>query len=127
MHHRSNISPLIAEQYREEHPYIKTLSSGERVIVDPAITIGRIYLYYYLTVNIGSILGQISMVYAERYVGFWLSFFLPTCLFLWCPTVLFLCRNKYYQVKPTGSVYTQAFRLWSLAMKGRWSLNPARM
>lgn len=39
---RSNISPLIAEQYREEYPYIKTLASGERVIVDPAITVQRI-------------------------------------------------------------------------------------
>ncbi|KAB8205646.1 POT family-domain-containing protein [Aspergillus parasiticus] len=124
---KSNISPLIAEQYREEYPYIKTLASGERVIVDPAITIQRIYLYYYLTVNIGSITGQVSMVYAERYVGFWLSYFLPTCLFLWCPTVLFLCRNKYYRVKPQGSVYGQAFRLWKLAMKGRWSLNPVRL
>ncbi|KAE8149096.1 POT family-domain-containing protein [Aspergillus avenaceus] len=124
---KSNISPLIAEQYREEHPYIKTLPSGERVIVDPAVTIGRIYLYYYLTVNIGSILGQISMVYAERFVGFWLSYFLPTCLFLCCPTVLFFCRKNYYLVKPTGSVYIQAIRLWRLAMKGRWSMNPARM
>ncbi|PYI07407.1 PTR2-domain-containing protein [Aspergillus sclerotiicarbonarius CBS 121057] len=124
---KSNISPLIAEQYREEKPYIKTLASGERVIVDPAATVARIYLYFYMMVNIGSILGQVSMVYAERYVGFWLSYLLPTIMFTFCPTVLFFCRNKYYLVKPTGSVYLQAFRLWKLAMQGRWSLNPARL
>jgi POT family proton-dependent oligopeptide transporter len=97
------------------------------VIVDPAATISRIYLYFYMMINIGSILGQVSMVYAEKYVGFWLSYFLPTMMYLGCPAVLFFCRNKYHLVKPTGSVYNQAIRLWRLAMKGRWSLNPARM
>jgi POT family proton-dependent oligopeptide transporter len=124
---KSNISPLIAEQYREEVPYIKTLKNGNRVIVDPAATISRIYLYFYMMINIGSILGQVSMVYAEKYVGFWLSYFLPTVMYLGCPIVPFFCRNKYHLVKPTGSVYTQAIRLWKLAMKGRWSLNPARI
>ncbi|KAJ5587998.1 uncharacterized protein N7459_003763 [Penicillium hispanicum] len=124
---KSNISPLIAEQYREERPYIQVLKNRERVIVDPAATVARIYLYFYLMINVGSLVGQISMVYAERYVGFWLSYLLPTIMFCLCPTVLFLCRNKYYLVPPTGSVYSQAFRLWGLAMKGRWSFNPIRL
>ncbi|KAJ5689832.1 hypothetical protein N7462_004224 [Penicillium macrosclerotiorum] len=124
---KSNISPLIAEQYREEKPIIRVLASGERVIVDPAATVARIYLYFYLMINVGSLIGQISMVYAERYIGFWLSYLLPTLMFCCCPTVLYFCRNKYYLVPPTGSVYTQAFRLWKLAMNGRWSLNPIRL
>ncbi|KAJ6089283.1 hypothetical protein N7467_004499 [Penicillium canescens] len=124
---KSNISPLIAEQYREEKPYIQTLPSGERIIVDPAATVARIYLYFYMMINIGSLVGQISMVYAERYVGFWLSYLLPTLMFCLCPTVLFLCRKKYYLVEPSGSVYTKAFKLWKLGMKGRWSLNPMRL
>jgi POT family proton-dependent oligopeptide transporter len=41
---KSNISPLIAEQYKRSKPFIKTLKSGERVIVDPAITVSRIYM-----------------------------------------------------------------------------------
>ncbi|KAJ5432381.1 peptide transporter ptr2 [Penicillium daleae] len=124
---KSNISPLIAEQYREDKPYIKVMPNGERVIVDPAATVARIYLYFYLMVNVGSLVGQLAMVYAERYVGFWLSFLLPTLMFCICPTVLYFCRGKYHLVPPTGSTYTQAFRLWSLAMKGRWSLNPVKM
>ena len=35
---KANASPLIAEQYRETKARIKTLKSGERVIVDPAVT-----------------------------------------------------------------------------------------
>ncbi|KAN0081888.1 POT family domain containing protein [Elaphomyces granulatus] len=124
---KSNISPLIAEQYKEDRVFIQTLKRGERVIVDPAATVSRIYLYFYLMINIGALLGQISMVYAERYVGFWLSYLLPTIMFCLCPGVLFFCRKKYNQVKPTGSVYSQAGRLWKLAMKDRWSINPIKL
>lgn len=46
---------------------VETLKSGERVIVDPAMTTQRMFLYFYFFINIGSIVGQISMVYAERY------------------------------------------------------------
>lgn len=38
---KSNVSPLIAEQYRETKAKVRTLKSGERVIVDPAVTIQR--------------------------------------------------------------------------------------
>ncbi|KAI2790367.1 putative peptide transporter ptr2 [Penicillium oxalicum] len=124
---KSNISPLIAEQYRDDKPYVKTLASGERVIVDPAATVARIYMYFYLMINIGSLAGQLSMVYAERYIGFWLSFLLPTIMFCFCPLVLFACRKKYRLSPPTGSTYSQAFRLWGLALQGRWSMNPIRL
>ncbi|KAK2814077.1 hypothetical protein FQN50_000481 [Emmonsiellopsis sp. PD_5] len=120
---KSNISPLIAEQYKEEHMYV-VVQKGERVIVDPAVTISRIYHYFYLMINIGALVGQISMVYAEKYVGFWLSFLLPTLMFCLCPFVLFLLRKKYSLQRPAGSVYGKAFRVWRLATKGRMSWNP---
>ena len=43
---KSNISPLIAEQYESTQPRktIKVLESGERVIIDPNMTISRIYM-----------------------------------------------------------------------------------
>ena len=39
---KSNVSPLIAEQYRETTQRIRVEKSGERVIVDPAVTAQRI-------------------------------------------------------------------------------------
>ena len=45
---KSNVSPMIAEQYRSTKPYIRVLKTGERVIVDPAVTIQRIYMIFYL-------------------------------------------------------------------------------
>ena len=41
---KSNISPLVAEQYRRTKLFIKTEKSGERVIVDPGVTTARIYM-----------------------------------------------------------------------------------
>lgn len=41
---KSNISPLVAEQYRRSKLFIKTEKSGERVIVDPGYTTSRIYM-----------------------------------------------------------------------------------
>ncbi|KAL9583340.1 MAG: hypothetical protein Q9212_002772 [Teloschistes hypoglaucus] len=125
---KPNISPLIAEQYETKHPrqYIKVQKSGERTIVDPTMTISRIYMYFYMMINIGALIGQIGMVYAEKYVGFWLSFVLPTIMFSFCPFIMFFMKNKYEMRPPTGSVLAKALKLWGFAMRGRWSINPFR-
>ena len=41
---KSNVSPLIAEQYRNTKQKIRVEKNGERVIVDPGATIQRIYM-----------------------------------------------------------------------------------
>ncbi|EGD93138.1 peptide transporter [Trichophyton mentagrophytes] len=124
---KSNISPLIAEQYTETQMYIRTEKSGERVIVDPAATVSRIFIIFYLMINIGSLCGQIGMVFAEKYIGFYLSFTLPTVMFCFCPLVLFICRKRYVRTKPGGSIYIKALKLFSLVAKGKGSWNLAKM
>ncbi|KAF3925828.1 hypothetical protein ABW20_dc0102840 [Dactylellina cionopaga] len=123
---KSNISPLVAEQSKNTYLRVQTLPSGEKVIVDPAITSSRIYMYFYLMINIGALIGQITMVYAEKYVGFWLSFLLPTCVFCLCPIVLVVCRKRYVMSPPQGSVLSKATRIFLFAQKGRWHLNPVQ-
>ncbi|KAF2396099.1 PTR2-domain-containing protein [Trichodelitschia bisporula] len=121
---KPNISPLVAEQIPREKMHVKTLKSGERVIIDPAVTTSRIYHYFYLFINIGALIGQVSMVYAERYVGFYLSFLIPTLMFCFAPLILYLCRNWYRRTPPEGSVLGPAFRLFFMGMKGRVHINP---
>jgi POT family proton-dependent oligopeptide transporter len=122
---KANISPLIAEQYRQTKPrVIIDEKTGERVISDPNITISRIFLYFYMFINIGSLTGQIGMVYVEKYVGFWCAFLLPTIMFCMCPVVLWVFKSKYHQSPPTGSVLIKAWKLLGLASKGKWSINP---
>lgn len=42
---KSNISPLVAEQQRNLKPFVRVKKNGERVIVDPAMTTARIYMW----------------------------------------------------------------------------------
>ncbi|KAG7443566.1 peptide transporter PTR2A [Guyanagaster necrorhizus] len=123
---KSNISPLVAEQYRRKKLFVITTKRGERVIVDPVYTVSRIYMYFYLFINIGALIGQVAMTYAEKYVGFWLAFTLPTVVFLLCPLVLWFGRNRYVRSPPTGSVLGTTMKLWLYAAKGRWSINPIK-
>lgn len=41
---KSNISPLIAEQYKRTKIFVITTRHGERVIVDPSLTVSRMYM-----------------------------------------------------------------------------------
>lgn len=58
---KPNVNPLIVEQLGEQHMHVKTLKSGERVIVDPAVTIERIYGWFYFFINVGALVGQITV------------------------------------------------------------------
>ncbi|KAK4121447.1 PTR2-domain-containing protein [Parathielavia appendiculata] len=123
---KPNVNPLIVEQLDLEKMVIRTLPSGERVIVDPAATASRVYHYFYLFINIGALTGQLGMVYCEHYVGFWLSYTLPTIMLCFCPLVMLWGRRRYKRVPPQGSVLGRATKLFFLANKGRWSINPVK-
>ncbi|KAL8290629.1 hypothetical protein RQP46_002887 [Phenoliferia psychrophenolica] len=123
---KPNISPLVAEQYRRKLLCVKTLKSGEMVIIDPALTAARIYMYFYLMINVGAIAGQVGMVYCEKYVGFWLSFLLPTVVFLVCPFIMYFGKKHYVLTPPTGSALGKSISTIKMCLQGRWSLNPIR-
>ncbi|KAF8155410.1 peptide transporter PTR2A [Crassisporium funariophilum] len=88
---KANISPLVAEQYMRTKLF-----------------------YFYLFINLGALIGQISMTYAEKFVGFYMAYTLPTIIFLLCPLVLYFGRNRYIRSPPTGSVLATSFRLLNL-------------
>lgn len=123
---KSNISPLVAEQYRKNKLFIRNNKKGERTIIDPVLTASRIYMYFYLFINIGALVGQIGMVYAEKFVGFWLAYLLPTIFFCTAPVVLAVGYKMYYRSPPQGSVLAGALHILKYAARGRWSLNPIR-
>jgi POT family proton-dependent oligopeptide transporter len=88
------------------------------------LTTGR--QYFYLFINIGALVGQIGMTYAEKNVGFWLAYLLPTLVFCLCPFVLWVGYNRYNKSPPGGSVLAGALRIIRYGMRGRWSLNPIK-
>jgi POT family proton-dependent oligopeptide transporter len=123
---KPNINPLIVEQLDLEKMTVKKLPSGELVIVDPTVTASRVYHYFYMFINVGALVGQIGMVYCEYYVGFWLSYTLPTIMLCICPLVMLWGRRRYKRVPPEGSVLGKAIKLILRATKGRWSINPVQ-
>ena len=110
---KSNVAPLIADQYQRKKMAIKTIvKTGERVIIDPAVTIQRIYLIFYCCINIGA-LSLLATPYMERDIGFWSAFLLCLCMFIVGFIALVLGRKMYIVRPPQGSVITDAFKaIW---------------
>lgn len=121
---KSNCSVLIIDQIKVKEQTVVTLNTGEKVIIDPALTTARLYLWFYLMINIGSFVGQLGMVYAEKWVGFWLSYLLPTLVFIIPIPVLWIGKKYYTVTPPDGSVLKNALRVCGIAFKKNWSWSP---
>uniref|UniRef100_A0A060TA77 ARAD1C43318p n=1 Tax=Blastobotrys adeninivorans TaxID=409370 RepID=A0A060TA77_BLAAD len=122
---KSNVSPLIAEQYTVTKPYVKTTKKGKRVIVDPAVTIQGIFLIFYSCVNIGS-LSNIATTELEYNVDFWAAYLLPFIFFFLGIVALLLGRNVYIKKPPMGTVLPDAFRIIGIAIKNKFHITAAK-
>jgi POT family proton-dependent oligopeptide transporter len=116
---KSNVAPLIADQYKRRQMVIGSdKKTGERVIIDPAITIQRIYMVFYFCINAGS-LSLIATPYMELYTDFWSAYLLCLCVFLIGTLTLVLGRKVYVVRPPEGSIITNAFRVIFMMIKNR--------
>ncbi|KAF8465917.1 putative MFS peptide transporter Ptr2 [Kalaharituber pfeilii] len=122
---KSNVSPLIAEQYTITKSRIKTLASGERVIVDPNVTIQSLYNIFYWCINIGS-LSSIATVWLELKFDFWAAYLLPFCFFFVAIAVLILGKNKYVVRPPSGSVILEAGKAFIVGLKAKGNMEAAK-
>lgn len=121
---KSNVAVLIFEQYTETKRKIKTLKSGERVIVDPQTTLSNIYMIFYNVLCIGCLSG-IPATYIELRIGFWAAYLLPFCVFWIAVATLVIGRNKYVE-HPPNPVLGNAFRIFSVAIRNRFDMNAAK-
>lgn len=121
---KSNIAPLIADQYQRRVMALRTEPSGERVIIDPAITYQRIYMVFYWCINLGS-LSLMATPFMEKFCGFWTAYLLCFCVFNIGIVILFVRRNHYVVRPPKGSIITDAFKAIGLMIAGR-SLDAAK-
>jgi proton-dependent oligopeptide transporter, POT family len=64
---KPNVAPTLVDQYSHQKPWVKKLPGGERVIVDPEITIQRIFLWFYAFVSASSICttGKTRVAYGQ--------------------------------------------------------------
>ncbi|KAG8703545.1 hypothetical protein FRC09_004104 [Ceratobasidium sp. 395] len=121
---KANVSPLVAQQIPDSRARVKTLPSGEKVIIDPNLTVQRVFMYFYLMINIGS-LGSIATTETELHRGFWLAFLIPTIIYLIVPIILFIGGDRYIHYPPRESILIESYRVVRRAYSGVWSINPA--
>jgi len=115
---KSNIAPLIADQYKRRKMAIGFTKKGERIIFDPNVTIQRIYMIFYLCINIGC-LALLPTPYRERDIDFWSAYLLGLCMFVVGVVVLLVAKKFYVVVPPQGTVITDAFKAIFMMIKGR--------
>lgn len=113
---KSNVAPLIADQYKRRKMAFSTLPSGEQVVIDPSVTIQRIYMIFYLSINVGC-LSLLITPYMERDIDFWSAYLLCFCMFIAGTTVLIGTARNYVIIPPQGSVITDAFRAIGLMIR----------
>lgn len=113
---KPNVAPTILDQYRHQKPYIRTLPSGERVVVDPEVTVQRVMLVFYGFINIGAFFA-IATSYSEKYVGFWLAFLAPGIIYFALPALLWYLYPRLTVYPPDGSALTKVWRILSISMK----------
>jgi proton-dependent oligopeptide transporter, POT family len=113
---KPNVMPLVVDQYAQPREYVKTLKSGERVIVDPESTVQRVMLIFYSCINVGAFFA-IPSTYTEKYVGFWLAFLIPGGIYLLLPVLLWAMYGRTIQKPPQGSELIQFFKITTTALK----------
>lgn len=107
---------MCAEQYRREFAFVKLLKSGEYVIVDPELTVERMFMWFYFAVNVGA-LSPLITVNVEANVSFWLAYLIPL-IAISISAAVFVTSNKlFYKTKPQGSAIVDAARIIAVAVK----------
>jgi POT family proton-dependent oligopeptide transporter len=89
------------------------------------MTIERIYTYFYLCINVGSMSSAFTTVLEAR-VGFWLAYLLPLCIFAIGFFILVKERRSYIDRPPRGSVVLHAFRIIWIGMRSGYNLDAAK-
>ncbi|KAJ1984436.1 peptide transporter ptr2 [Dimargaris verticillata] len=113
---KANVSPMVAEQYTRTKPFVKQNKKGEKVVVDPTITVNSIFNWFYWAINVGS-LSAIATTTLERYVDFWPGYLMTLLMFILGTGVFILGRRTYRQVPPEGSIIVKAFRVIAVGVR----------
>ncbi|GAB1191838.1 hypothetical protein APSETT444_001021 [Aspergillus pseudonomiae] len=115
---KANVTPFCAEQYNKGSAFVKTLKSGERVVVDPELTVERMFMWFYWAVNIGA-LSPLITVNVEAKVSFWLAFLIPLIVIV-LAAIVFICSSKLYvKTRPQGSPIVETARTVYVAISER--------
>ena len=117
---KPSLGPLLCDQSPVKVPTLKTLKTGERVIVDPGVTVERYLLIFYWCINVGAFF-SLATSYSSRLIGFWLAFLVPGIIYCLMPAVLVFASKKLYKAPPQGSVVLETMKVFRVLLSnGGW-------
>ncbi|KNG85761.1 oligopeptide transporter [Aspergillus nomiae NRRL 13137] len=122
---KAAITPFIGDQYPVKPPQVKTLATGERVIIDRTLTLQYIYNVYYWITNIAA-LSILASTYLEKERGFWAANVLALCS-SWIGVALLAIFGKELERYPAqGGVLLQAGKVLTYAIHDKFKMDAAR-
>ncbi|KAJ5660844.1 Major facilitator superfamily domain general substrate transporter [Penicillium longicatenatum] len=110
---KANVTPMCAEQYQNAQLVLKTLKSGERVVVDPELTVQRLFMWFYWVVNVGA-LSPLITVNVEAKKSFWLAYLIPLIAIILSAVVFLSGQKRYVKVPPQGSAIIDACKVLNI-------------
>jgi POT family proton-dependent oligopeptide transporter len=110
------LGPMLCDQSPISRPTLKVLKSGEKVIMEPTLTIQRYLLIFYWCINMGSFFA-LTTTYSARLVGFWLAFLIPGIIYMLMPIVLVGANKKLYKAPPQGSVVLEVGKVFGRLLR----------
>ncbi|CDS13163.1 hypothetical protein LRAMOSA05341 [Lichtheimia ramosa] len=134
---KANVSPLVAEQYTVQKPFVRTQKKTnwlgmkqeetERVIVTPQATYQKLFNGFYFGINVGG-LSAIATTFLEKQQGFVYAYLLPTCVFILGIIVLVAGKKVYKQANPRGSIFIEVGKVISIGIRhGLENAKPSKM
>jgi len=87
------------------------------VIEDPEHSTERVMLWFYLLINIGGFT-QVATSYAEKYVGWYLSWLIPLVLYIPLPALMWFLKSRLVIKPPGGSDLPNVFRVLGHCLRG---------
>ncbi|OAL45536.1 POT family protein [Pyrenochaeta sp. DS3sAY3a] len=113
---KANVSPMCAEQYQNTCAVVKTLKSGEKVVVDPELTVQRLFMWFYWVVNVGA-LSPLITVNVEAHHSFWLAYLIPLIAIVISLVIFLSGQKRYVKVPPQSSAIIDAIKVTTIACR----------
>ncbi|OSS44135.1 hypothetical protein B5807_11177 [Epicoccum nigrum] len=115
---KANVTPMCAEQYQNARPMLKTLRSGEQVVVDPELTVQKLFMWFYWVVNVGA-LSPLITVNIEAKHSFWLAYLVPLIAIIISLGIFLAGQKRYVKVLPQSSAIVDAIKTTTIACRER--------